>query len=69
MKKKSITFCFLKLKAKEKASFSKFIQERVIFFVEHLGLSFQSYYLIIQLPIEVVVMASENVKQRLSPKT
>ena len=29
--KKSITFCFLKLEAKEKASFSKFIQGRVIF--------------------------------------
>ena len=31
MKEKSVTFCFLKLKAKEKANFSKIIGGRVTF--------------------------------------
>ena len=51
MKEKSVTFCFLKLKAKEKANFSKVIGERMTLFVigdrmtlfvEKLGFFFQS---------------------------
>ena len=30
MKEKPVTFCFLKLKAKEKANFSKIMEERVM---------------------------------------
>ena len=40
MEEKSVTFCFLKLKGKEKANFSKFIGESE-FSVENLGLLFQ----------------------------
>ena len=41
-KEKSVTFCFLKLKAKEKANFSKIIGGECEFSVENLGRFFQS---------------------------
>ena len=55
MKEKSITFCFLKLKAKEKANFSKIIGEGD-FSVENLGLFLQSKCLLNQLPAEAVAI-------------
>ena len=42
MKEKSITFRFLKLKAKEKANFSNIIGGECDFSVKKLGLFFQS---------------------------
>ena len=42
MKDKSVIFCFLELKAKEKASFSKKHRGQGDFSVENLGLFFQS---------------------------
>ena len=43
MKEKSVTFCFIKLKAKEKSNFSKIIGARVSdFSVENLGPFLQS---------------------------
>ena len=50
MKEKSVKFCFLKLKAKEKANFSKEGDGSV----ENLGLFFQS--LLTQLLAEAVAM-------------
>ena len=41
MKEKSVKFCFLKLKAKEKANFSNHLREGD-FSVENLGVFFQS---------------------------
>ena len=55
MKEKSVTFCFLN-KSKEK---SKLLQNHRVegdFSVENLGIFFQSYCLLTQLPIEAVAM-------------
>ena len=42
MKEKSVTFCFLKLKPKEKGNFSKIIERKGDFSVENLDLCFHS---------------------------
>ena len=54
MKEKSVAFCFLQLKAKEKATFSKIIEGG--FYVKNLGLFFQSLCLLTPLPAEAIAM-------------
>ena len=55
MKGKSITYCFLKLKAKEKKISPKSSEEGD-FSVENLGFFFQSQCLHTQLPAEAAAM-------------
>ena len=43
MKEKSVIFCFLKLKAKEKGNFSKIIGGEGDLSLENLGLFFPNY--------------------------
>ena len=54
MKEKSVTFCFLKLKAREKANFYKIFGEEGTFSVENVGPFFQNLCLLTKLPAEVL---------------
>ena len=54
MKEKSVAFCFLQLKAKEKVTVSKIIEGG--FYVKNLGLFFQSSCLLTPYPAEATAM-------------
>ena len=56
MKEKSAVFCFLELKAKEKANFSKIIGGRMTFLWKISGLVFQSKCLLTELDAEGVAI-------------
>ena len=56
MKEKSVTFCLLKLKAKEKCKCPQNHRRESDFSVEHLALFFQRQCLLTQLPAEAVAM-------------